>query len=458
MQQVQETRGSSRNLEHPLSARQVAATGKAGSRRTLFGICVGTALESFDFSAYALFAPFFAANIFNPADPAAALLATFAVFSAGFLIRPFGALAVGWLADRKGRKFSFIAALLCSSMGILLVGIAPSYERAGVLGAGILLTARLLSGLAQSCQFSIAKTYVSEIAPAKHRGIWSSSLFVASLSSAVLANLLMVVLTMLLSDADMKAWGWRVPFIVGAVLGLVVVGFRGNMDETVAFVIHAHLRESDATKPSLMRALWIHRAAGVRVFFLTGSYGVLFYAWAISGTSWAISILKIKPNEALWAGVIAQVICIAALPVMGALSDRIGRRGSFFIFGISVAALSFPLDHLARGGDAWHFGLALTVALLLVAIVASMFPALLAEMFPTGLRVSGIALPSSLASIVFAGTTPFLQHWLSQRGSGDIFVAYTAAVALLGAIVMYFTPETKGIDITDPDAAANAEK
>src|SRR5882757_6006788 len=119
-------------------------------RRTLLGIGLGNALETFDWAAYALFAPFFATQIFNPADPGAALLATFAVFGAGFLIRPFGAIAFGWIADRKGRKFSLIAAILCASAGLLLIGVAPTYENAGLLGAGILLLARLLQGVAHT--------------------------------------------------------------------------------------------------------------------------------------------------------------------------------------------------------------------------------------------------------------------------------------------------------------------
>src|SRR5882724_11722902 len=162
----------------------IARRASPEQRRTLLGIGLGNALETFDWAAYALFAPFFATQIFNPADPGAALLATFAVFGAGFLIRPFGAVAFGWLADRKGRKVSLIAAILCASAGLLLIGAAPTYQSAGLLGAATLL-----------------------------------------------ASLFGTLLTAILDHQQMTSWGWRIPFLAGAALGLFTLVLRRQMNE-----------------------------------------------------------------------------------------------------------------------------------------------------------------------------------------------------------------------------------
>lgn len=427
----------------------VVGASKGRHTRTLVGIGLGNGLESFDWAAYAVFAPFFATQIFDPANPAAALIATFAVFGAGFLARPFGAILFGWLADRKGRKFSLVAAVLCASVGLLLIGIAPTYRNSGLTGAAVLLFARLLQGVAHTGEVAAAYTYIAEVAPAKQRGLWSSSIYVSGLGAVTIATALGAALASHLGRAEMAAWGWRVPFIFGAGLGMLTLVLRRKMDETEAFTRQNNARQLGVAKPSIVRGLWTHRGAGVRVFILTGANAVFFYSWAVSGPSWAISVGRLDPVAALWAGVIAQTVCLAVLPMFGALSDKIGRRPSFFIYGIGVAILAFPLDRLGRSGVVWEFALAMTIALVLFAFVGSIFPALLAELFPISIRASGVAFPYALAAIAFAGTAPLLQQWLNQHGHGDLFVAYTAGLSLLGAVVMYFTRETKGLDLSD---------
>ena len=427
----------------PIAVRRASAQ----QRRTLLGIGLGNALETFDWSAYALFAPFFATQIFNPADPGAALLATFAVFGAGFLIRPFGAVAFGWLADRKGRKVSLIAAILCASAGLLLIGAAPTYQSAGLLGAAILLVARLLQGVAHTGEVAAAYTYIAEVAPPARRGLWSSVIYSSGLGATLLASLFGTLLTAILDHQQMTSWGWRIPFLAGAALGLFTLVLRRRMNEPEAFV--KQIRDSAGEpKRSVLADVWRCRGAGARVFLLTAANAVFFYAWIVAGPSWAVTVAKLAPAEALLASCFALGAGVAVLPILGALSDRIGRRRSTYIYGIGVATLAYPLDQLGRGGAAWRFALAMTIAVVLFAFLGSMFPALLAELFPTGIRASGIALPYALAAVFFAGTAPFLQQWLNQRGSGVVFVAYIAVTALLGAVAMYFSPETRGIDLS----------
>ncbi|MHA4854187.1 MFS transporter [Rhodococcus sp. MSC1_016] len=412
-------------------------------RRSLIGVTLGNGLEVFDWTCYAVFAPFFAKALFNPANATSALLSTLVVFGVGFAIRPFGGLLFGWMADRFGRKHSLLVAIACASTGMLLIGLTPTYASVGVLSGAILLAARLLQGLAHTGEVAAAYTYIAEEAPPARRGLWSSSIYISGFLAIMAATIMGALLTTALSDHQMATWGWRLPFLIGAALGLITLYLRRGMDETHAFTSAA---AKPASSPSLLANLWTYRASGTRVFLLMASVTAMFYAWAVSGPTWAISVAHIDPTAALWAGVIALGVSASVLPLLGSLSDRIGRRRSFYIYGFGVAVTAFPLDHLARQG-AWQFGLGMTIALVLFAFVASILPAVLSELFPIGVRASGIAMPYALSAVVFGGTAPYLQQWTAQHNVSYLFVGYLASAALLGALVMRFTPETAGISL-----------
>ncbi|MEU7815322.1 MFS transporter [Pseudonocardia sp. NPDC049154] len=429
-------------------------------RRNLAGVALGNALEWYDWTAYAVFASFFSTQIFAPEDPNAAILATFAVFAVGFAVRPVGGIFFGWLADRHGRKASLLLAIACASGGMLLIAVAPTYSQAGLLGAVVLLIARLLQGVAHTGEVAAAYTYVAEAAPARRRGLWASSIFTSGTAAILVATILGAILTSVLSKEAMTAWGWRLPFILGAVIALFTLYLRRKLDETEAFTTKQQETQADrvvertsssapAPKPGLVAGLWANRTAALRVFAMGAALGVFYYTWAIGAPSWAVSALKIPAQSALWASVIAQAIGLLALPLVGSLSDRIGRRPVMIAFGLLGALLAWPLDLLAHGGTAWHFGLAMTGGLLVFALLGAVYPAVIAEFFPTGVRASGIAVPYALAATLFAGTAPYLRQWLGQINLNGVFVAYVAATALLTAWVMFRAPETRGIDLTE---------
>ena len=423
-------------------------------RRSLIGVTLGNGLEVFDWTCYAVFAPFFAKALFNPQNATSALLSTLVVFGVGFAIRPFGGLLFGWMADRFGRKHSLLVAIGCASTGMLLIGLTPTYASVGVLAGAVLLVARLLQGLAHTGEVAAAYTYIAEEAPPARRGLWSSSIYVSGFLAIMAATIMGALLTTALSEHQMATWGWRLPFLLGAALGLVTLFLRRGMEETHAFTSATAAPTRNASpKRSVFANLWTYRASGTRVFLLMASVTAMFYAWAVSGPTWAISVAHLDPTAALWAGVIALAVSASVLPLLGSLSDRIGRRRSFYIYGLGVAVTAFPLDHLARQG-AWQFGLAMTIALVLFAFVASILPAVLSELFPTGVRASGIAMPYALSAVVFGGTAPYLQQWTAQHNVSYLFVGYLASAALLGALVMRFTPETAGISLepTTPDS------
>lgn len=420
-----------------------AAQRKELNRRTLVGVSLGNALEVFDWTAYAVLAPFFASQVFNPADPTSALLSTLLVFGAGFVVRPFGGALFGWIADRRGRRASLITAIACASAGMALIATVPTYQQAGIWAGLILLAARLLQGLAHTGEVAAAYTYVVEEAPPGRRGLWSSSIYVSGYLAIMVATVLGAVLASTLSDASMNAWGWRLPFVLGAILGVVTLGLRRRMNETELFERHVG---TEVVRRSLIKDLWTHRAAGLRVFVLMGSLTAMFYAWVVSGPAWATSVAGLERSSALWAGVVALAVGVVSLPVFGAMSDRFGRRLNVVLFGTLTAALAFPLEWLGRQGLA-QFLVAMTVAVLVYSLVASVLPAVLCELFPTSVRASGVAVPYALSAVVFGGTAPYLQQWAAQSGHGALFTGYLAIAGLLGAALMAVTPETRDVDL-----------
>lgn len=420
-----------------------ATTSRRERRRILLGTGVGNAIEWYDWNVYIVFAPFFAAQFFNSDNPVSALLATLAIFAVGFVMRPLGGFVFGWLADRHGRQPSMLLAIGLAAAGSLMIGLSPTYASVGVVASVVLLLARLLQGLAHGGEIAASHTYITEAAPANRRGRWASVIYVSGMGAVLVATLLGATLTGVLSESQLYAWGWRVPFLLGGLLGIVAVFLRSRLEETAAYTKVQAEGEDTGARPSLLRGMWENRASVVRVVGLTIGGTVFFYTWAIAAPAYAISVKGVDPSAALWAGVAATALLIVLLPFAGALSDRIGRRPNFLIFALGGAAVTFPLNRLIQG-EAWQLLLAMSIALVLVAFAVSMMPAALAELFPTHVRASGFAVPYSLAVAITGGTAPYLQTWLSSRGQGDLFLGYTVALLLVTAVTVILTPETNG--------------
>lgn len=411
-------------------------------RRTILATGAGNALEWYDWNVYAVFAPFFASQFFNSKEPISALLSTLAVFAVGFVMRPIGGYAFGWLADRHGRRLSMLASVGLAAGGSLLIGIAPTYGAIGVFASVVLLLARLMQGMAHGGEIAAGHTYIAEVAPPKRRGLWSSVIYVSGMAATLLAMVLGAAMTSVLSDEQMTAWGWRVPFIVGGALGVVVIYLRRRLEETAAFAYEAKQQVGAPRRPSVWRGVWANRAAALQVIGLTVGGTVFFYTWAVAAPAYAIGVTGMNESAALWAGAIAIAIMIAVLPLAGALSDRFGRKPNFLVFSLAAAALTFPLNRLIQG-QLWQLALATTIALVLMALAVSILPALFAELFPTSVRAAGIGLPYSLAVALTGGTAPYLQTWLSSGHNGDLFLGYTVILLLIGAVVTLRIPETK---------------
>lgn len=425
------------DVRNPRGAVDTAPT-LASKKKSLFASAVGNVLEWYEWSAYAVFAPFIAAVMFNNSDPISALLSTLAVFAVGFLMRPLGGIVFGRIADRRGRKFVLVTTMLMMATGSLVIGIMPTYESIGAWASLILLAARIMQGFAHGGESATAYSYVGEIAPPHRRGMWGSVAFIAIFGGSVLAYSIGGAVTSSLSETAVAEWGWRIPFLIGACLALVALYLRRSMDESDVFDAHQEQDEQPRIpRKTVVRAILL-------MIGMTSGITAAHYTWTSYVSTYAITQQGMDPDVAYWMSVIAQSIALVSLPFWGMLSDRIGRRPMLFAFAGLMLVLQLPLTMMISSAG-WTLLVATTVALLVVSVPASVLSATLSESFPTRLRTQAIGFAYSFSVAVFGGTAPYLNQLLIGRGIGWAFSVYIMVLCVLTGIACVFMKETKGI-------------
>jgi len=411
--------------------------------KDLVAVNIGNAIEWFDWNVYAIFAPFFAAQIFRAQDPVSALLATLAIFAVGFLMRPIGGWVFGLIADKRGRRFSLTLAILLAAVGSLIIAVAPTFDQAGVWASAVLLLARLIQGLSHGGETGSAFTYLAEIAPSEKRGLWASTPWVGVALGTMLATGLGVLFTTILSDEQMAAFGWRIPFVVGALLGLYGLFLRFKMAESEVF----EANKDDAHSLSLRdtwRVLVQNRRAVLNIAILSVSGVVIFYTWFIFAPSYATRVHGVPAGDALLAGLLGQAVFLIAVPVAGAISDRIGRRTMVFAYTIGFALLAFPLEWI-MGPSGIRVFLAMALASLILAVCCAPLGAIFTELVPTRVRATVVGITYGGFSAIFGGSAPYLNTWLSSIGLHAVFVGFIIVLCLLTLVVCLRLPETKGL-------------
>ncbi len=417
---------------------------QATTRKSFAGTGIGNALEWYDWGIYSTLTAFIASHMFSKADPTSALLSTLAVFAVGFLARPIGGLLFGRVADRRGRKLSLMLSVGLASVGSLLIGVTPTFDQIGVWASVLLLTARLLQGLAHGGELPAAQTYLSEKAPAARRGLWSSWIYFSGTVGNLAGLLLAALLTTTLGKDTMNDWGWRVPFLVGAVVGLYALVLRRSMTETEVFTEDV---EERGAGQGLWASLGEHKKQAAQVIGMTMGFTVIYYVWAINAPAYAQTTLKIDATSALWAGVVGNLVFLVCLPLWGMLSDRVGRKPVLISALAGAVILYIPMNALLKD-SAWQLAVSMSIMLAVIAAVSSIGPAVYAEMFPTHVRAAGFGFPYSIAIALFGGTAPLIQAWMAERfQSTGVFPFYAIALMLISGLTILTLPETKGIDL-----------
>ncbi len=408
--------------------------------RSIIGGSAGNLVEWYDWFAYASFAIYFAPVFFPKGDPTAQLLSTAAVFAIGFVVRPIGAWVMGRYADQHGRKAGLMISVALMFAGSLLLAIAPTYAQAGILGPVTLLIARMLQGLSLGGEYGASATYLSEMAPRKNRGFWASFQYMTLIGGQLCAIGVAVVLQGLLTEAELTAWGWRIPFVIGALLALVVYLMRRNMAETESFRNLA----PDRNRSTAARLWAEHRRESIIVMFLTAGGSMSVYAFTSYMQKYLFNTVGFSKSTATYIVAAALLWFTALQPISGALADRFGRKPMLLFYGIGGALSAIPVFMALETTTSP----AVAVLLLLIPLTFqagySANNALVkAELFPAHIRSLGVALPYAIGNAVFAGTVEIVALWLKRIGYEQVFYVYVAAMITVALIATLMLPETR---------------
>lgn len=401
---------------------------------------IGNLVEWYDWYAYAAFAFYFAPVFFPGQNPTAALLNTAGIFAVGFLMRPIGGWFFGSLADRKGRKWSMTLSVLLMSFGSLLIAFTPSYAHIGLAAPVVLLLARLLQGLSVGGEYGTAATYLSEMAGKGNRGFYSSFQYVTLIGGQLLAvGVQLVLQNALLSPEQMQAWGWRIPFIIGAFLSLVAFYLRTNMEETAAFQ-HKNSRQ----KRGSLRELVKYPKAIATVVGLTLGGTIAFYTYTTYMQKFLVNTVHLTKNQSTMLTFLALLIYAAIQPLFGLLSDKIGRRPLLIGFGVLGTICTVPVltimshTHQLSALFGW-----MMLTLCIVSGYTSINAVVKAELFPASIRVLGVGFPYSITVAIFGGTAEYLALWFKEAGYESGYYWYATGCIFISLLVYIFMKDTR---------------
>ncbi len=416
---------------------------KAKSNRVagnIFKGSVGNLIEWYDWYVYSAFAVYFSAEFFPKGDPTSQLLNTAAIFAVGFLMRPIGSLLMGRYADRHGRRAALTLSITVMAGGSLIIACTPSYESIGIMAPIILVLARLLQGLSLGGEYGTSATYLSEMASSGRRGFYSSFQYVTLVAGQMVALGVQIVLQQLLSEPDMKAWGWRIPFIIGAMGAVAVLWLRRTMDESEQFSnIKSQKRESAGT----VRALMKHPKAVLTVVGLTLGGTVAFYTYTTYLQKFMVNTVGLPKEVVSWINFVALLIFVVLQPIAGLLSDKIGRRPLLMAFGILGTLLTAPIFFfMEKTTEPIVAFLLMMVGLIIVTGYTSINAIVKAELFPTEIRALGVGLPYALTVAIFGGTAEFIALWLKSIGMESLFYFYVAGCIAISFITYWRMDES----------------
>jgi MHS family alpha-ketoglutarate permease-like MFS transporter len=407
--------------------------------RSIFGGSVGNLVEWYDWYVYSAFALYFAKAFFPPASQTAQLLNAAAVFAVGFLMRPVGGWLLGRYADRRGRRAALSLSVLLMCTGSLLIAVTPSYAAIGVLAPLLLLAARLMQGLSVGGEYGASATYLSEMAGRSFRGFWSSFQYVTLVGGQLVALTVLLVLQRTMPVADLERWGWRIPFVIGAALAVVAVWLRRGLDETSAFKA-AHASGPRASVRELLR----YPRQILTVIGLTAGGTVAFYTFTTYAQKFLVNTAGFTKGQATEISALTLLLFMLVQPLVGYLSDRVGRRPVLMTFGVLGVLGTVPvLTALgATRTEPRAFAL-LMAALLAVSGYTAINAVVKAELFPTEVRALGVGLPYAVAVSIFGGTAEYLALWAKSIGHEGWFYWYVTACIAASLLVYGTMPETR---------------
>ncbi|QEI04433.1 MFS transporter [Pigmentiphaga aceris] len=409
--------------------------------KAIFIGSIGNLVEWYDFYAYTAFALYFAPAFFPSHDPVVQQLNAATLFAAGFLVRPLGGWLFGHLADRYGRRLSLTVSVVMMCVGSLIIALTPTYDTIGFAAPALLALARIIEGLSLGGEYGASATYLTEVADPKHRGFYSSFQYVTLIGGQLSAILVLLLLqNVFLTHEQILDWGWRIPFVIGAMLAITAALMRRDMHETESFL------ELKKTKPktSSIRLLMNYPREIALVVGLTAGGTAAFYTFTTYMQTFVRQTVGLSATTTTF--VIAGSLIFASIlqPVYGALSDRIGRKPLLIFFGVAGSIFTVPiLTAMTNTKSPWVAFLLISAAWIFTACYTSINAVVKAELFPTSIRATGIAVPYAVTVSIFGGTAPAIALWFKQAGHEQWFFYYLAGVIFLSLLVYSTMRDTK---------------
>jgi len=461
--------------------------------KAILGGSAGNLVEWYDWFVYSAFTLYFAPHFFPKGDQTAQLLQAAAIFAVGFLARPIGAWAMGFYADRIGRRAAMALSVGLMCLGSFAIALIPSFETIGVLAPIALMTARILQGLSVGGEYGASATYMSEMAGSTRRGFWSSFQYVTLIMGQLTATLVLLILQQTLSEADLQAWGWRIPFAIGGVLAIVVFWIRSGLEESSAFKA---VKPGDRAKLSPRHMRWVlillaaalavcaalfasghpnamslsvavlvawqfslaaplFKAHPVEVLMVTGltaAGSLSFYAYTTYMPKFLVNTAGFTKDTATAISAGSLLIYMFSQPLMGHISDKVGRKTTLAGAFLLGAIFTYPVfTALAHTTSAWTAFALVTALVLFHTGYSSVSAVVKAELFPTAIRAMGVALPYAIANTVFGGTAEYVALWFKTQALESGFYIYIAAIMAVAFLIAIRLRDTNRSGLFEAD-------
>ena len=415
--------------------------GQLTTRETVWAIVKassGNLVEWFDFYIYAFFSVYFAEQFFTGTGQTGAFMQAAGVFFIGFLMRPVGGYIFGRISDRFGRKDAMVVSILMMGFGSLCLAALPTAATAGALAPILLLVVRCIQGIAVGGEYGSTATYMSEIAQPGRRGFFSSFQYVTLIGGQLLASLLAVIMTHTLGGDQITAGWWRLPFVIGAFAALVSLWLRSGLVETTS--------KSDRHQEGAgtFREVWHHQRAFWVVFGITCIGSLTFYTFSTYMQKYLINTSGFSKGDVADAMTVCLFVFMLMQPLIGAISDKIGRKNSMLIFVVGMIVLPVPvLNAIGRQTSLFDAGLLIILAMVFLSFYTSISGIVKAEMFPAYIRGLGVGFTYAIGNSLFGGSAEYVALFMKQHGYGEVFPWYVTGIAVCGLIAVLFMHDNR---------------
>lgn len=429
-----------------MSATDTSATGGfdfSDAKRRVKAVLIGSMgnlIEWYDVYAYSAFALYFAGSFFPKADPVAQQLSAAIVFAAAFVVRPLGGVIFGWLADRYGRRNSLMMSVLLMCFGSLMIALSPTYNEIGIGATIILVVARLLQGLSQGGEYGASATYLSEMAHPKNRGFYSGVWYMTLIGGQLAAIAVLLILQKIfLTPEELVAWGWRVPFVIGALVSVFALFMRRDMHETEHFQEAAKVTKEIST----FAAFFKHWRELLLVMGITIGGTSAFYTYTTYMQKFLKLSIGLTDDQTTTVVLGSLIVAILLQPLYGAISDRIGRKAMLTYFGIMGVLGTYPLlSTLQTTKSPFSAFVLICVAWAIVSGYTSITGIVKAELFPTSIRALGVGVPYALTVSIFGGTVDSVALYFKSVGHEDWFYWYATGCIFISLLVYISLKDT----------------